>query len=70
MQSTVPHIDEHIHQPFHLFPLDLFAETFFRLSAAMLAPMDLSPANFTPRFGVDPQTPITEATGEHLPMIA
>jgi len=30
--------------------------------APMLAPMDLSPGNFTPRFGVDAQTPITEAT--------
>jgi hypothetical protein len=63
MQSSVPH------QPY-TFPLDLLAETFLRLSAAMLAPMDLSPANFTlyftPRFPSEPQTPITEDTGQSI----
>jgi hypothetical protein len=63
MQSTIPHLD---HQPYHDYPfsLDLLAETFLRISAAMLAPMDLSPANFTPRSGIDAQTPITEDTGQ------
>jgi ubiquitin thioesterase protein OTUB1 len=69
MQSIIPH-DQHDYEPTP-FPFNLFAETLLRLSAAMLAPMDLSPANFTPRFGVDPQTPVTEHTGQtHSSLIA
>jgi hypothetical protein len=62
MQSTIPYQDHH-HLPIHIFPLNLPAELFLQLSAAMLAPMDLSPANFDQRFGYDPETPVTEATG-------
>jgi hypothetical protein len=62
MQSTIPYQDDD-DLPIHIFPLNLLSQLFLQLSAAMLAPMDLSPVNFDQRFGYDPETPVTEATG-------